>query len=98
MSTYSVNGKGHRTLASLEPGPLRLDAIRVAVNVTGAAGKKLWHTVGALIRDGLVTRHGDHYCLTAAGADALVALRSGHPVTIHDEPTPSVRLFARRAA
>lgn len=91
MTNYSVNGKGHRILRSLER-PLTFAQMADIMGLAGRsnARRKVFYLVQKMRDDGLL-RHGADgiYTITRAGEDRLQAL---------DVETTSVRLFAPRAA
>lgn len=97
MATYSVGGKAAQALSLLATGPATLEQIRDHAGVIGAKRRKYFHTLGALLSDGLVGRLDSEYVITVRGLEALDELRAGNAYTVGAEPIPNVRIFERVA-
>lgn len=103
MTTYTPNGSGHRALAVLSDGDCRAEQIPLLIFTHSAAPsreKKARHLIRQMIADRLVERRDAGWlAITAAGLDALADLRAGIAWGGEaDGPSPSVRVFERRAA
>lgn len=93
MSTYNPQGKPHLFLERLADGELSFVALAEQMNggTVAAKKRKTFHTLSAMLKDGLIAGSRASYVITQAGSDALQGLRAGKPVAI--VATSSVRVF-----
>ncbi len=94
MATYTPQGKAHRVLEHLAGGDAGFLEVAAHLGCPTRCPEqnRLWHLLGALLRDRLIGGGRQRYYLADAGKDALTALRAGQETCIAN--TSSVRVFA----
>lgn len=96
MAVFPPHGKNEAMLERLVAGDCSF------ISLANAAGcgldrkkqDKLWHSIGSLLKHGLIGGKRERYYILPAGRQLLDGLRSGRTVTVEEPASPSVRVFA----
>lgn len=95
MATFNPAGRVERMLEHLTEGNCGFIPLANAAGCAPdrIARKKLWFTIGSMLKCELIGGRREGYYLLPAGRQVLEALRGGHVVTLV-EKTTSIRVFA----